>query len=110
MPDTIHSLFSCHCRFLREAKPRTRRSEAQEMAVPVDNTEVATAEARDPATIFELGEADKFTGQRLTNEHFLASPFDCTAGAHPPHLVIGVIPGVIDLRWQGAGRWLPTVR
>src|SRR6266446_2346108 len=107
MPDTIRSLFSCQRRFLRGAKPRTRRSEAQETALVIDDTEIAAAEARDGAPVVVLGKADELAGQRLADEHFLALPFDRPAGAHAPHLVLGVIPRIVKARWQGAGRWPP---
>jgi hypothetical protein len=62
MPDSIRSLFCCLRRFLRDAEPRTRRSKAQETAVPIDQPEVAAAEAHDVAAGVMFGEGAGLIG------------------------------------------------
>src|SRR5438552_3562078 len=71
MVDSIHSLFSCHRRFLRDAEPRTRRSKAQETAVAINHPEIAMAEAHDDAAALVHGEADEFACERLADENTL---------------------------------------
>src|SRR6516162_3788758 len=116
MPDTIRSMFSCHrhflidrSRFLRAAKPRTRRSEAQETA-PVDDPEIAATEAGHRAAVVALGETDELADQRLADEHLLAFPLDRPTGPHAAHLMIGVVPRIVETPRHGAGRRPPTRR
>src|SRR5262245_3669913 len=102
MPDSIPLLFHCHRRFRRAAEPRTRRSEAPEPAVAIDHSEIATAETHDWAAPLQLGEADQLAGQRLADENPLAAPLDDAGRMHPPHLVVGVVPRVLEASRQGA--------
>ena len=88
--------------FRRGAEPRTGRSETAEQAAAIDDPEVASAEADDVVAGLEFGEPDQFAGQRLADEDELAAPFDLSARAHPPHLMIGVAPGLFDAFGQSA--------
>src|SRR5262249_28420282 len=48
------------------------------------------------APILHLGEADQLPSQRLANEHLLAAPLDGARWAHTSHLVIGIVPGLLE--------------
>ena len=90
----------------RGAQPRTGRSETAEQAAAIDDPEVAAAEADDALAGLAFGETDPFADERLADEDERAAPFDLSAGAHPPHLVIGVVPGVFDAVGKRARRGL----
>src|SRR6516164_8697230 len=109
MVDSIHSLFSCHRRFLREAKPRTRRSKAQETAVAIDHSQVAMAEAHDGAAALVFSEADEFACERLADENALAVPLDLSGVAHATNLMIGIVPRILQPGWHRAGWRLPLL-
>src|SRR5262245_59649679 len=108
MPDSIPLLFQWHRRYRRAAEPRTRRSEAPEPAVAIDHSEIATAETHDVAAALQLGEADQLAGQRLADENPLPAPFHDAGRVHPPDLVVGVVPRVLEASRQGTQRRLPA--
>ena len=110
MPDTIRSLLRCQRRFRSGAQPRTRRSKAQETALAIDDPEVTPAEARDVAASLVLGKADELAGQCLADEHVLALPLDRSRRTHTSHLVVGVVPRIVEARREGAVGRLPARR
>ena len=106
MLDSICSMFRCHRRF---AQPRTRRSKAEETQIAADDAQIAVTEAHDMTAALELGEADELAGQGLADEHVLAPPLDGPRRAHTPHLVIGVIPRLLEPRRQLPRRRTPVL-
>ena len=90
--------------FTRFAEPLTRRSEPGEQAAAIDETDVQIAEAHDMVCSFEFGNANKFIDQSFTDEDKLAFPFDFTVAAHAPNLMIGVVPGILEMIRHGAWR------
>src|ERR1700751_2465928 len=110
MPDTIPSAFRCHRRFRSDAEPRTRRSKAQETAVPIDHPEIAMTEAGDVPAALVLGQAYELACQRFADEPLLTAPLDRTIPMHAANLMISVVPGILQARRQSASRWLPMCR
>jgi hypothetical protein len=53
----------------------------------------------------QLTDANEFPNQAFADKDFFSLPFDLTVAAHHAHLVLGVIPGVLQaLRpdpWRG---------
>ncbi len=80
------------------------RSETTECAAAIDKAEVVAAKAHDMVAVVELSEADEFADQSLADEGVLASPFDFAPRAHPPRLMVGVVPRVLDARRHRARR------
>ncbi|MGD1037086.1 MAG: hypothetical protein ABR878_07790 [Roseiarcus sp.] len=54
--------------------------------------------------VVEFGEADEFAAERFTDEEQAAFPLDLASATHPPHLVVGVVPGVFEALRRGARR------
>lgn len=73
MPDSIRSLFCCLCRFLLDAEPGARGSEAEETVVAIDHPQIPAAEAHDVAAGVAFGETDEFACKRFTDEHEVAA-------------------------------------
>lgn len=94
----------------RSAPLRARLRSASDPVSGIDQAEVARHEFYDVPAALVRGSADRFSGQRLLEEDVLAVPLDRVVGAHPPHLVIGVVPGHFDLRLQGVSRHRPVAR
>src|SRR5919201_4836688 len=83
-------------RFGRFAEPLTRRSEPGEPAEAIDKADVEITEPHDMVAGFEFRDADQLAHQRLTDKDMLTLPPDLARAAHPAHLVIGIIPGLLD--------------
>ena len=75
-----------------------------EDATAIEKAEVVAAEAHDMVSIFEFGQADRFARQRFADEGAFASPSDFACRANPAHLMVGVIPGILDALRHGARR------
>ena len=88
--------------FRRFAPPRARRGETAENFLRIDEAEVVMAKAHKVLARVAFANADHFSRQGLANEHVFAAPLDFAVRTHPPHLMIGVVPGIVDLR--GIGR------
>src|SRR5919204_3180266 len=108
MVDSIRSLFSCHRRFVRDAEPRTRRSEAQETPVAIDDPEVVLAEADDGGAAVVLGQADELACERLADENALAAPLDLAGVMHTTNFMIGIVPGILQAHRHCTSRSLPA--
>src|SRR6476660_1334848 len=81
----------------RFAAPRPGRRKAAKFFVgPVDHTQLDIGEANEPVAIRGLGDADWFADQDFADEDEVATPFDLTVAAHPPHGMLGIIPRVFD--------------
>src|SRR5262249_28815682 len=69
-----------------------------------DQANVQIAEADNMVTGFEFGDADQLAYQGLADENPLALPHDLARAANPAHLMLGVIPGVLDAHRHRSGR------
>jgi hypothetical protein len=76
-----------------------------EPAAGVDQPKVAVAEAHEMAATLVLDEAHGLAGQCLADEDVFAAPLDRAVGAHPPDLMVGVVPRFGDACWHCAP-WL----
>src|ERR1700677_4492797 len=68
------------------------------------------AETHDVMPRVALGDPNDFAGQRLADEDAGAAPSDLARGAHASHLMMGVIPGILDPRRHRPGRGAPDLR
>lgn len=81
-----------------------------EPAGVVDLPEVAGHEAHEMAAALVHDEADRLAGQRLADEDVFAAPLDRAVAADTAHLMIGVVPRLLDAARQPAVRRLPAAR
>src|SRR5450631_3971074 len=82
--------------FRRFAPPRPGRSEPAEDPAAIDEANVHIAKPYDMITGLQLGNADELSDERFADEDGAALPHDLTGAAHPPDLMIGIIPRVLD--------------
>src|ERR1700722_10350230 len=92
MGDRFRVLF---CRRFTAPRPG-RRKAAELFARAVDDAEVNIGKTDDPIAAFRLGNPNRLVDENLADEHKVAAPPDFSIAAHPPHGVIGIIPGLFD--------------
>ena len=86
-----------------------KRSEGVETEVTADDAEVATAEAYDVTSFFDLGQSDQLVAERPANEYDSAAPIDPAAiASDAANLVFSIVPWLLDAFWTRARR-LPPV-
>jgi hypothetical protein len=56
-----------------------------------------SASSEKPITGFGFGDADWLSDQRLAEEDYVAAPADLAIAAHLAHVVIGIVPGLLDV-------------
>ena len=71
-----------------------------ETKAAIYDAEIAAAEADDVTSCFDLGDADDFPSQRLTDEDRLTPPFDPAGLVHGPDFVIGIVPRLFQTARQ----------
>src|SRR5580658_10167388 len=100
MGDSFRGLF---CRRFTAPRPG-RRKAAELFARAVDDAEIDVDKADDPIAAFSLGNPNRLIDENLADEHEVAAPSDFSVAAHPPHGVIGIIPGLFGAIRIGARR------
>src|SRR5690349_13575081 len=90
--------------FRRFAKPRTGRSKATEHAMASNETDIEVAEAHDMIASLEFSDANKFADEGLAHEGSVTLPHDFTRATHASDLMVGVIPGVLEVVRHGPWR------
>ena len=74
-----------------------------ETVAAVDHAQIAAQETHNVAIVVHLYKPNCLPSKGLANENKVAAPFDFAAAPHAADLVVGVVPGLVQVFGKATG-------